>query len=267
MKFSPKIVIKSLIENGISQKDAEKIASAVQKRYKDEPAPRIALMGLTGVGKSSTVNALFDAGQEIGEVLPCTKRPGIIHSSIDIFNGAKGPVTIYDMPGLGEDLRVEKDYLEEYIELVPEVDVAVWIIDAGDRAIAPIQRALKSLIKAHGDKIASKFIVAINKVDSTAPGELEWNRKMNVPGKAQIQNIEAFERYVREGISYILPGWPGTVVSYSARQRYRLAQLMQAMVEAVPTARRWVLNDRACLADYRDFIDPAYLPFIMEQMK
>lgn len=171
------------------------------------------------------------------------------------------------MPGLGEDLRVEADYLNEYIRLIPEVDVAVWIIDAGDRAVAPIQRALRDLVNAHGEGIASKFVVAINKVDSTAPGELEWNRKMNVPGEAQVQNIEEFERYVREGISYILPGWPGTVVSYSARQRYRLPQLMQAMVEAVPVARRWVLNERACLADYRDLIDPAYLDFIMERVK
>ena len=74
-------------QNGVPKVDAKKIASEVQARYEEESAPRVALMGLTGVGKSSTVNALFDAGREIGEVLPCTKEPGIVHTSIDDYRG------------------------------------------------------------------------------------------------------------------------------------------------------------------------------------
>lgn len=257
----------TLQKAGMSLTQIFEMEKKLRKAVEDVEPPKIALIGFTGVGKSSTINALFNAGREISDVKACTKEEAEIYGNIEEYTGAKGKVIVYDMPGLGEDIDADIKNMEIYNRILPLVDVVVWTFNEGDRAMTPMQQAIKTLDKEFGSDFVNKLIFAVNKADITAPGESAWNTTINMPSKEQMGNITEFEKYILEKVKRVLPKWEGTIVTYSAKRRYRLDVLMTNMIEAVPKERRWVLDKVADVADFTEFIDPQYKKFVMNQVK
>jgi predicted GTPase len=251
-----------LRQSGLTETQVADAEEEIRARSLAEPDPRIALIGFTGVGKSSTINALFNSGRPIGHVRACTQEAAEVRGDVTEFVGARGSVVVYDMPGLGEDIKADEQHLTTYASVLPRVDVAVWTFHAGDRAMTPMQHALITLQRQLGSDFTSKLMFAVNKADATAPGESAWIERANIPSLEQRQNIADFESYVLEKIHQVLPTWKGSIVTYSARRKYRLDQLMFSMVEAAGSDRRWLLDQRADVADYRDELDPTLLNFI-----
>lgn len=58
----------------------------------------------------------------------------------------------------------------------------------------------------------------------------------------------------------VLPNWKGKIIGYSAHKRYNLPHLFDAMMDAVPNKRRWVVASRKALADFLELVDPQLLP-------
>src|SRR5215467_8426142 len=73
---------------------------------KQEPL-KVSVMGQTGVGKSSLINALF------GTDLPTDPvRPGTTQIMMHRVKGKKGQeVIFYDLPGLGESNQADQTWL------------------------------------------------------------------------------------------------------------------------------------------------------------
>lgn len=256
------MIIPQLKSKGISDDDIEKIKEQVQNEFDQVLPPQIALIGFTGVGKSSTINALFNAGQKVSDVRACTQEEKAIFGNVAEYVGSKGLVKIYDMPGLGEDIDADEKHLQTYSRVIPNVDVVVWTFQAGDRQMAPMQKALLDLKKTHGEELVKKLVFVINKADLTAPGETAWNTDFNMPSSEQKKNMDDAEKYIREKIIRVFPKWDGEIISYSAKKRYHLDQLMTMIIQSVPKKRRWVYGQIADVADFTELINPRYLDYI-----
>ena len=251
-----------LKKEGVNDKDIESMSKEIQRKMKEVEPPTIAIIGFTGVGKSSTLNALFNAGQETSDVRACTQIAKKFQGDLEPYTGSKGVVNIYDMPGLGESIIKDKKHYKIYKEILPKADVIVWTFHAEDRAMTPMQQALQTLIKNIGFDFTNRMIFAVNKADAIAPGEEAWNHKFNIPSQEQKNNLNDFENYIRERVNEILPKWNGPIISYSAKRRYHLDQLMTAMVSVMPKNKMWVLNNLADVADYTEFMPKEYLSYI-----
>ena len=266
MAFSIKEIIRQvrevLSEQGVATEDIQKMEQQIQDRINSVEPPTIAIIGFTGVGKSSTLNALFNAGQETSDVRACTQEAKQFSGNLEPYTGKKGVVNIYDMPGLGESIVKDRIHYEVYAKILPTVDVIIWAFHAEDRAMTPMQNALLTLIEKIGPNFTQKLLFAVNKADAIAPGESAWNDRFNVPSNEQKQNLADFESYIRERVHEVLPLWNGPIVCYSAKRRYHLDQLMTAMVDLMPKDKKWILNNLADIADYTELVDPEYLEYI-----
>src|SRR2546421_636876 len=80
----------------LPQNAFDKIKKHVNERVRNEPSPQIAFIGDAGVGKSSTLNALFNAGQEVGHEKATTQIEAGIKVTTEKVHGEKGNLLVYD---------------------------------------------------------------------------------------------------------------------------------------------------------------------------
>jgi uncharacterized protein len=244
----------------MSTEHFEEIYHMIEDKVDNEPPPRFAFIGETGVGKSSTLNALFNAGVEVSHIEACTQTARGIEVSFNELEGVNGALVAYDMPGLGESRLKQQEHIALYEKILKDVDVALWILDAQNRAIASVQKYLEVELQSINPKLLERMVIALNKVDLVHPGERDWHPLANLPSEEQEANINGRIRDVKRKIREVLPNWKGTIVGYSANKRYNLPQLFDAMMDAVPRKRQWVVASRKALADFLEFVDPQLLP-------
>lgn len=236
---------------GLGEKDVRKLREAARGEL--ARSPRIALIGETGVGKTTTINAMFNAGLKTDHVRACTQESCELDIEVNEISGQKGSLKIYDMPGLGEDMEADERHKNTYAKVLPNCDVAVWILDATTRHFTNTQTALRDVVGvAMGD--LERLVIGINKIDGIRPGK--WSIKYNLPSPEQEESISTKIDDVLEKIGKVCPVPRSRIVPYSAEMWYRLPDLLGAMLDACPRARAWVLFDRASLADFRAKIDP-----------
>jgi uncharacterized protein len=244
----------------ISEDQFSQIRSQIEERIRNEPAPRVAFIGDTGVGKSTTLNALFNAGQEVGHIQATTKVEAAIPVYVDAVRGHRGALIAYDMPGLGESMATREAHLATYKRVLEEADVAIWIHEAFNRRLEDVQRFMVEQMPRMHQDLANRVVFALNKVDMVHPGESAWIQAANIPGQSQEDNIRAITENFRNIIRQALPNWRGEIVSYSAMRAYNLPALFAATMDAVAKKRRWVVAEHMDLADFFANVDPSLLP-------
>jgi GTPase Era involved in 16S rRNA processing len=128
----------------------------------------VSVMGQTGVGKSSLINALFGANLRTDPVRPCTKDIERVTSI-----GKSGhELWFYDLPGLGEAGQVDGTYLAEYRKKLLESDVVIWAIHSDNRSVAFDLAALEQLLGDNEEErvqLMSKITFVLTKVDLLTP--------------------------------------------------------------------------------------------------
>lgn len=236
-------VPQELARGGFTQESFEALKDKVLTAYRTPP--RIAVLGETGVGKSSTVNALFNAGQEVSHTRACTQ----FESEITVKGGA---LRIVDMPGLGEDVERDKAHVDAYRRVLPQCDVALWVVKADARAMSNVQRSLRELIDA-GALEPRRLVVGINQVDLVQPGS--WQREYNMPDREQEATIAARAADVREKLARVVEVPEDRVVWYSATRAYRLPELLHGMEQACDRSRVWLIQDRADFINFEELAE------------
>jgi hypothetical protein len=142
------------------------IASAVERA--NERPFTVAIMGQTGVGKSSLLNALFDADLLTDPIRPCTKEPArVLHET-----GDGRALEFWDMPGLGESASADQGYLDGYRRKLLDADLCVWAIHIDTRSVENERRLLAELLDGLPTRqrrdLLSKFAFVLTKADLLA---------------------------------------------------------------------------------------------------
>jgi len=224
--------------------------------------PTIGVVGVSGVGKSSTINAMFRTDLPTSDTVACTKEFRSTDLSVDLNASAVGEAAglpelsvrprvrlrVVDAPGLGEDLDADEKYLRMYRESLPACDAVLWVMAARNRAVALDQMYLGQLTEFH-----ERMVFGINQVDLVEPGD--WRPSYNIPSGRQEANIRAITRDRTERLSGLLDQ-PPRVIAYSSRLGYRLEQLFRALLAVVPAHRQWIY------AGLKNF---SYLDFIPQE--
>lgn len=217
--------------------------------------PKVALVGKAGVGKTTTINNLFNVNYHISHTVAGTKAAQ--QEDFELTGG--GLLTVIDMPGLGEDID-EKGYRQIYQSVLSQVDVILYIIQANARDSAVDQDIMQFIDSTTAKGQKRRIVIGLNQVDKIGPGD--WNTKFNFPSQEQEKNIERrcndiIVKLSKEtGISH------NSIVYYSALKRYRLYDLLIAVIKAAGDL-GWKFPIQP--ADPFELADPEVIEFVNQE--
>ena len=196
----------------------------------------IMLVGGTGAGKSSTINALFGENVAVvGEsVNPQTDK-------IEKYSLSK--VTLWDTPGLGDSPQADERYSKQIIDMLNEnnsvgkrlIDVVLVVIDASAQELGTSYRLINDVIMPNvGDE--RRVLIALNQCDFAMKGKY-WDHATNTPKP----RLESFLREKAMSVSGRIKESTGVEVVpvyYSALYKYNIAKLFFYLLDSTPDEKR-----------------------------
>lgn len=223
---------------GESSSQVESLIGRIEEAYSSEP-PTLAVIGLSGAGKSSVINAMFGTSLRTSATIRGTSEFESIRAKLTIQRGEGtggiGYLRVFDAPGLGEDRRLDPHYLQMYAEHLPKCDVALWLLAARNRALALDQTYLERL----GPLLEEKVVFALSQCDLVDP--LNWDRMRNLPSVDQQAHIAEIVEDRSRRLSDAL-GRSVRCIAFSSSNYYRLMELYEHIIGGVDPSRRWMFE-------------------------
>lgn len=220
----------------------------------------ILIVGGTGVGKSSTINALFER-ENGGKIVEQNAKVGGGGDPItqEIAKYELGNFTIYDSPGLGDSTENDKKHAEKIKELLlskddikdeAKIDLVLLIGNcSAGRDLESSYKLLREVLIPYFDK--DRILVAMNKCDK-ASDEIDENFDYvkNEPSKELVEYLEKYTKGIKERIKKENDGVDVEVIYYSAgsysekkqkkQPAYNLNKLLYYIVKKTPIKKRLV---------------------------
>lgn len=249
-----------LLENEIRKRDCsdeEKAGMLEKLRRFREATTSIVLVGATGSGKSSTINALFSCGEptvvtlQLQEVAKVGTTPDPETNEIEKYT--IGNLILWDTPGLGDsaeqDLR-SKEAIQELLEQVddqgqPLIDLILVVMDASSKDLGTTYNVLNDIIIPSVED-TDRILVALNQADIAMKHGRHWDYQTNSPDETLQAFLEDKIQSVKERIMedsnveispiYYCAGCKDNeeVVVYP----YNMAKLLYYIVDALPAEKR-----------------------------
>lgn len=220
-----------------AKKEFEKILPAIKEELEKNP-PTIGLIGVSGVGKTSTINSLFKTNLFVSDTVAATKEFEETDIALKFNSGvakdSSVQLRVVDAPGLGEDINLDPKYLQMYKDNLGKCDVILWVLVGRNRAIALDQKYLQELEEFH-----PKIVFGLNQIQLVEP--LDWNEKYNIPSKKQDENIKIIIEDRKSKLASIVKR-EITMIEYSSRNGYKLEELFAALINFAPESRSWIFN-------------------------
>lgn len=191
--------------------------------------PKVGVFGNTGAGKSSLCNALF--GKEIAEISDveaCTRNP----QEIFIGKVGAGGIFLVDVPGVGEDMARQKEYIALYKSLVPTLDLVIWAIKSDDRGYASAIDAYEKSVLPNLKTCPAVFV--ITQADKVEP-YLEWDRTKRLPSEKQLANL--MKKTIDVSAKFKISA--DKIIAISANSTYNLVELVNKIVEILPNEKKY----------------------------
>ncbi|MTC17288.1 GTPase family protein [Providencia alcalifaciens] len=186
-------------------------------------SPTIGLMGKTGAGKSSLINALFQSQlSPVSNVSGCTRQAQRFSMTMNSHT-----LTFVDLPGVGESLERDREYHQLYRNLLPELDLIIWVLKADDRAWSSDEQCYRFLTEQCGYQ-PNRFLFVLNQADKIEPCR-QWDEPNHQPSPEQAANLELKQQAV---VTAFKPHNPVMIVS--AIENYQLTELAEQLIQVLP---------------------------------
>ena len=180
----------SINKSDIGETEKQKIFDILLKMRNQKI--NLMITGGTGVGKSSTINALF--GREISSV-GIHAEPETMEISRYELNDK---ITLWDSPGLG-DGKKDPEHARKIVELLHRkdsegaylIDLVLVLADAASRDLGTTYSLISDVIVPNlGDENDKKtrIIAALNKCDVVMPRH--WNYSTSTPDDVLMRELE-----------------------------------------------------------------------------
>lgn len=209
-------------------------------RHAGLPVLDVMLTGVTGAGKSSTINRLFGSNRA---------RVGYGVEPMTMTNNAyclQNAMRFWDTPGLGDGKQQDKLHEESLINLLYKtwevdqkkhgfIDMAVVIVEGSNRDMGTTFHLLRNVVLPCIEP--ERVVVAINQADVAMKGRF-WDdqSKRPLPPLQQFleQQAESVQRRINEscGIKINKP------IYYSAEHNFNIDVLLDQIIDAMPSERR-----------------------------
>jgi Predicted GTPase len=213
----------------------------------------IMVVGATGVGKSSTINALF--GSEISNV-----GVGVNPETMEISKYELGNLILWDSPGLGDGKEADKRHTKNIIKKLKEVDIegnlfidlVLVILDCSTRDLGSSYELINNVVIPNlGIDKDNRILVALNQADLAMKGRY-WNYEKNEPEQKLKDFLENKVFSIKNRIKEAT-GVNTTPIYYSAgfkeegevqTKPYNLSKLLYYIIKSTPREKRLVYVEK-----------------------
>lgn len=209
------------------------------------------ITGATGVGKSSTINALFDADvSKVGE----TPNP----ETMEISRYDLGNLVIWDSPGLGDGKAADNRHAQNIIRKLNEldangnlvIDLVLVLLDGSSRDLGTSFQLINEVIVPNLGANSQRLLVAINQADQAMKGR-HWNYELNKPEQVLIdfldEKVNSTQRRINDStgidvkIIYFSAGYK---CAGEEQKPYNLSKLLYYVVQHTPDQKRVAYVDQ-----------------------
>ena len=224
------------IENSaeLSENDKKILRTRLQKLQEQEL--NIMLVGATGAGKSSTINALF--GDEVAKV-----GYGVDSQTNKIEKFVLGKITLWDTAGLGDSVENDKIYKKQITDMLHTkdqfgnalIDLVFVVVDISVEDLGTTYELLNEVIVPNiGDN--RRIVVAMNQCDFAMKGKY-WDHRTNSPKQKLLetlqQKIQIFKTRIKDSTGVDI-----TPIYYSALYHYNISKLFFYLLDSTPDEKR-----------------------------
>ena len=232
----------------LSEKN-ERLSRLIKMR---EKKVNIMLVGSTGSGKSSTINALFN--MQVAKV-----GVGVDPETNDITSYTLENLTIWDTPGLGDGIENDRAYNElitgKLSELdasgAPLIDLVLVVLDASTKDLGTSYDLINNvIIPCLGDDKVGRILVGLNQADVAMKGK-HWDVEKNVPDEILTEYLKKKVVSVQQRI-FEGTGLSVRPVYYCAGYKeeggeqckpYNLTKLLYYIIKSIPKDKRLAFAD------------------------
>jgi predicted GTPase len=184
----------------------------------DVSCVQVMFIGKTGYGKSTTLNKICGGRFfETNDIDSCTKQ--LFSSEYKIDHSGSHRLSFCDLPGIGESLDTDKEYIRLYSKMFDRSACVVYIMRADQRDFSDDKKLIESFLKIIRRNIR-KLIVGINYSDKVEP---VTRGNFSEPSQEQKENLKR----KMESVSGIFDIENEKIVCYSASEGYNLNLLLE----------------------------------------
>lgn len=241
-------VVRDVENSDMSDEEKKKMLLSLTQ-LKDE---RVNLMitGCTGCGKSSTINALFNAEKaKVGT----TPDP----ETMDIQSYELDNLILWDSPGLGDGKEADERHVKKIVSKLMEtnakgqllIDLVLVIVDGSSKDLGTAFKLINDVIIPNlGENPEKRILIAINKADAAQSGH-NWNFEQHKPMPKLIDFLDKKAEDIRERIKKST-GVDVETIYYSAGYKeedepqepsYNLLKLLLYILRFTPDNKRIIL--------------------------